>query len=251
MNHWKSLASTGLLLVCVGFFSVGCGRANNPAPPPAPQIPNPGNTVPGGGLFFGGGSCGGVPGGIPLSGTNAPYFTQLGNSGSMTLNLAYSGATPAENQMANIVGSAQMVVPDLQYLSPSGSVPQTSFCVSSSNPFSGGAINYGTFTRAYATLSITLVGQIQMPTYNPYMAPGSFFPGQVQQFQPVPVYVSIGSSNGCVAYLREGRLKGCVMIELGQQGYSQPLYYDADSGGISNYYGSVGYQNPYYGGGYY
>ncbi len=222
-----------LSTILVAMFAItlsGCGDANNdtPAPAPAPVDPNAGR--PPYGAF---GSCGQVGSGQPLNGYNTPYYTNLTSSSTgssantLSLSLFYATTNIAEYQLANIAGSGNLVLQDLAYLTGSNS-GQSNICVSSVNP-QNGAQSLGTFDRTYAGISLTMTGVVQLPYYSPYSYNNNFGYGTPPAMAPVPITVEVGSSNGCQAYLREGRIKGCVIITIGELGYGQSYYYEADA----------------------
>lgn len=231
MNKWMHTTRVAVFLVVMGFFGTACGKKDNPTPPPAPQIPNPTQ-----GGFLGGfsGSCGGISG-TPINNGQPFYATLSGGysqANSMTVTLAYP-ATGNYGQTTALVGSAQIVLQDLQQMFGQY-VQQTSFCVSSVDP-SNGALSYGSLTNGtYVSLSMSGIIQVPSMSYAPYGYPGT------QSFQPLPVRVDI--SNG---YIQNGRIGGTAVIDMGQLG---SIPYQMDSSG----YGG-GYYDPYgggYGGGY-
>ena len=232
-NFTFGLSRATLVALCVGLIMVGCGtQTPPPLPPPPPQNPNPAL----GGMI---GNCG-VAGGVqPLRPDNSPYVATLMNprsqsqSNSIQLNLAFAQQVPADMRLRNIVGGAQVTLPDLGQIIGGGNIPSYSFCAASSMPGSS-TPSFGTFDQRTGAVSLSMYGQAQVPTYTPFspMNGGSFpgMPTVAPQFAQIPVQVNIGTGQGCGAALMDGRLYGCVMVILGIGQQALPLRYDANSG---------------------
>lgn len=208
----KSAMMAVLVLVAVG--TIGCSKgANNVAPAP-PITTNPGV----------GGSCGSV-GGTPITNDAQGIQANLvggSASNSMQLSLFFASGSYNYNQSAQSVnGSAQMVFPALQsiwtYLTGSQTpVPQTTFCVSSSDVQSGqptpgtlGGYNGGVSSpcgNSGTPLSITMRGLVTLPQpYGGYNSAG----GQIQDVVEVVV-----GPQGAPAVLCQGRLYGSATVKV-------------------------------------
>lgn len=205
----------------------GCGKGNPPpalpAPAPVPQT-TPGGPV-GGGLVAG--NCAGSAGQYPLSQT--PFYGNLqsgyGYSSGNSIQLTLGAQNYGVSSVINVYGSGLLNLPDLAAAFPQQPGMQqqqmpTQFCVSS-QPVSGGQPFPGVYSPADRSLAITMYGVVQVPVYT-YSPVGGYVPGGVQYTQQA-VTVTIGSQ--CGAWIYDGRIYGCVLIQLGNSGHV--LYYNA------------------------
>lgn len=223
MMQW--ILGTAAILILLA----GCGKGQ---PPPALPLPAPTpQTTPGGvgGGFAPVGNCAGVAGQYPLSQT--PFYgnlygqSQYGYSSGNSIQLTLGTQGYGLSSTISVFGSALMNLPDLANFFPQqpGFQQQqtpTQFCVSS-QPVTGGQPFPGVYSPADRSIAITMYGVIQAPVYT-YSPVGGYVPGGMQYTQQ-PVTVTIGSQ--CGAWIYEGRVYGCVLIQLGNGG--QVLYYNA------------------------
>ena len=211
-------------LVIAGMLTA-CGGNNDFIPPPPPIAPPVGGFNGGGfGGFTGGGNCGGSFGSFPLNQTGQPYYgsmvSQAGSS-SISLQVGILNQPNFSSPIQQVAGSAQIDLADLR--NTSGQTQGiSSFCVSSQS-LTGGSVIPGNFAVQDQSIAITMEGYVQVPLFSPYGGSGGL--GGTFQYGQDRVVVSIGTGIiGCnAAFLRNGRLVGCLEVQIGngQRGYYQ------------------------------
>ena len=102
----------------------------------------------------------------------------------------------------------------------------------------------GVYDQRNAYVSMTMIGQAQIPVYNPYGGYLGGYGGQYggaaggAQYVPTPVQLDME------VQLDSGWAYGTVLITIGQGSYAETYQYDAGSSGYSsygNYYDPYGY----------
>jgi hypothetical protein len=218
-TKWGKLAVFATSL----FLMAGCGSNNNAAlPAPGPQYPT------GPGYNMSSGACGNPGGTVPLQQSGTPYASTLSTAGgnasnTLSLYLFYYGQYSAgTGTTQNIVGSGTFTYPDLLLFSPSTSIPNYTFCISSAS-VNGNQPTPGVYQPSSQGLSLSLRGLVSVPYLSPYSGTTGVLPGQQPPYGQEQVELDIGTSY-CPAYLYNGRVVGCGLVTVGVSGQSPIVY---------------------------
>ncbi len=210
------------LLAAIAFMMVltACGGTPPPLPPPPPSNPN-------GGFYggAGGGICAPATGVLPLNPTNLPYTATLIDSysqsaaSSISTTLFYQTAPNAGLSIQNIVGTANLNLPQLARMVSPYQGQTSNFCASTTS--TTGTPVPGRYASVGA-IQLVMTGQVpvSMGMYLPqYATPQG---GNVGTFN-TPMEVRIGHS--CDAWIgAEGRMYGCVDVRVDTLGVYLSLY---------------------------
>jgi hypothetical protein len=222
MNENKVKWGKGAAFALVVLLTVGCGSNNNVAAP-APPAQYPGYTY-----NTSSGACGNPGGTVPLQQNGTPYASTLSTTGgnasnTLSLYLFYYGSYAAgSGTTQNIVGSGTFTYPDLTLFSPSSSIPNYTFCISSSQ-VNGNSPTPGVYQASTQGISLSLRGLVSVPYLSPYSGTSGVLPGQQPPYGQEQVELDIGTSY-CGAYLYNGRVVGCSQVTLGISGQSPIIY---------------------------
>jgi|GEM_PF-1374075 len=223
----KSKVSIALMVVIV-IGLIRCGSNNQVAQPaPPPQQPNPYN--------YNGNGAGGCPRraqGIPLR--QGPYFADLIAGGAVNTLMVdlFSMNGSIDAYTYNIVGSGSFNFPDMMAISQYPVTSNYSFCVDSTA--GNGVPTPGVLVPGELSISLVLRSTVQAPYSQPYSQPYTQpytqpypYPYNGGGYSPYPSYpptgymgqqmieLIIGGSYNCPAYLEEGRIVGCVDVNIG------------------------------------
>ncbi|NQW45186.1 MAG: hypothetical protein HQ462_07265 [Deltaproteobacteria bacterium] len=221
---FSMIAVMGIVLI-----EVGCGGKgnNNPAPAPGPSTPAP--LSPG---FPGiaGSNCPLNAGGVPLNTNGSPFSGSLqsrtggqwGGSNSINLALSFLNYSGPGGSVQTLAGAGALLFPDLASILKVSNNTNYNICVSSNNNNVNTGANPGTYNMRDGSISLTLVGTIQVPLYNPFNNyPGSYQTYPNTQTSPETLRLNIGLS--CPTYVNNNRIYGCVDIKVGTSPYG-PVY---------------------------
>ena len=221
---FSMIAVMGIVLI-----EVGCGGKgnNNPAPAPGPSTPAPLSPgFPG----FAGANCPLNAGGVPLNTNGSPFSgslqsrtgSQWGGSNSINLALSFLNYSGPGGSVQTLAGAGALLFPDLASILNVSNNTNYNICVSSNNNNVNTGANPGTYNMRDGSISLTLVGTIQVPLYNPFNNyPGSYQTYPNTQTSPETLRLNIGLS--CPTYVNNNRIYGCVDIKVGNSPYG-PVY---------------------------
>jgi hypothetical protein len=211
-----------LAAVAVALVVSACG--GNPPPVPPPPSPN--------GAFFGGGggaNCPQAVGAVPLNPTGLPYSANMverfrqGQGASISTTLYYQTALNGGSSMQNIVGTSNLVLPQLASAFPTGGQTQTQTYCGSTTDSTNGQSSPGRWSGG--AIQILQRGLVPI-SFSPYGSfPGSYFqPGGGSGFGASTDSLEIRIGYSCDAWVSNNRLNGCVDVSLRYLGVNLQLY---------------------------
>lgn len=234
MNPWKRnsslMAASALMLLLTA-----CGGNPPPLPPPPPS-----GFGGSGGLL--GTACIQASGAAPLNPQNVAYsgnmVSQQGGStsSSISTNLFYQTAPVASQSIQNIVGTANLVLPQLSAANPyAQNTQQNRYCVSTTD--AAGTVTPGRLAVGVGAVQLVMTGTIPISTsqYSGYGGYGGYgggygyptygYPGYPQNTTGTTDRLEVRIGYQCDAWITsDNRINGCVEVLTQYLGVYLSLY---------------------------
>lgn len=232
LNLTKKLTLTVAIVVGITTALSSCGskdEAAAPAPAPttpvAPPPPGPNTPVPPpSNSIVPGTNCPSIAGDRHLNQNGQPFYGQLQGSNSLTFSIFTSQYSNYASPSQNIVAAGQFTFPDISYFIGGQVQMNYNICLSSmgfnNSPATQGTL--GAYHPYYGSpISLPVRGYVDYPLSfaqpygypNTYYAPGSTTPTYGKQ----TIEMQIGNGMNCQAFIKDGRIVGCIEVQIGQQ----------------------------------